>query len=107
MADRLLFGEALSVLHYNAVSQCLCHLTGFYLRTCPVGYFDDFTCPAWEKDHPMASDILEFLRDVLGTRFNPEKAEEGPSLLYLGLVVAVDLTKVTVTVTVDPRPLRQ
>ena len=55
----------------------------------------------------MASDILEFLRDVLGTRFNPEKAEEGPSLLYLGLVVAVDLTKVTVTVTVDPRPLRQ
>ena len=102
-ADRLLFGEKLSVLHYCAVSQLLCRLVRHYLLIPMIGYVDDFCHPAWQDDTEIMADVLSFLRDILKTKFNELKSEEGASILYLGLVISVDMENVSVSISEERR----
>ena len=88
-AHRMLFGESACPTLYNGVAEVLDILCSRALR-CPIcSYFDDYAHPFLELDPSHPLHIREFLSDVVGTEFAPEKCEQGRKLVYLGLQVEV------------------
>ncbi|MDP6526749.1 MAG: hypothetical protein QGH15_21310 [Kiritimatiellia bacterium] len=84
-ANRLLFGEALSVLFYNAVSLTLSKVARRVLYIPACNYFDDFITPARSDDDQILPDLIRLWSGCLRTRFNEEKSDEGRMIIFLGI----------------------
>ena len=85
-ADRLLFGEASSVLVYNCFARLLAQVARRGLRLPVMQYYDDFACPRRASDTQVLPHLMYLWRNLLGTSFADEKTAEGPCITHLGLV---------------------
>ncbi|KAJ9438887.1 hypothetical protein DIPPA_32504 [Diplonema papillatum] len=100
--DRLSFGEAASVVHYNAFAKILARVVRSGLSLPLLQYYDDFACPCRLEDDLVLADILELLGGILRTSFNDEKTTQGSSFRHLGLIFLIDGDGVHVSLS-EPR----
>ncbi|KAJ9440961.1 hypothetical protein DIPPA_21334 [Diplonema papillatum] len=95
--ERLSFGEAAAVTHYNAFAKVLASVVRLGLKVPLCQYFDDFAAPCRSEDDKVLADVLELLQDILRTTFNPEKTTQGRAFRHLGLVFAVTAEAVSIS----------
>ncbi|KAJ9454133.1 hypothetical protein DIPPA_12210 [Diplonema papillatum] len=100
--DRLSFGEAASVVHYNAFAKVLARVVRRGLSLPLLQYYDDFACPCRLEDDLVLADTLELLGGILRTSFNDEKTSQGNSFRHLGLIFSIDGEGVHVSLS-EPR----
>ncbi|KAJ9436801.1 hypothetical protein DIPPA_13013 [Diplonema papillatum] len=100
--DRLSFGEAASVVHYNAFARVLARVVRRGLSLPLLQYYDDFACPCRLEDDLVLADTLELLGGILRTSFNDEKTSQGNSFQHLGLIFSIDGEGVHVSLS-EPR----
>ncbi|KAJ9467667.1 hypothetical protein DIPPA_07917 [Diplonema papillatum] len=86
--ERLSFGEAAAVVHYNAFAKVLAKVVRLGLKVPLCQYYDDFAAPCRLEDDGVLADVLELLRDILLTAFNPDKTSGLVQRTKLGSMVA-------------------
>ncbi|KAJ9438200.1 hypothetical protein DIPPA_20011 [Diplonema papillatum] len=100
--DRLSFGEAASVVHYNAFAKVLARVVRRGLSLSLLQYYYDFACPCRLEDDLVLADIFELLGGILRTSFDDEKTSPGNSFRHLGLIFSIDGEGVHVSLS-EPR----
>ncbi|KAJ9443680.1 hypothetical protein DIPPA_15556 [Diplonema papillatum] len=95
--ERLSFGEAAAVVHYNAFTKVLAKVVRLGLKVPLCQYYDDFAAPCRLEDDGVLADVLELLRDILLTAFNPDKTTQSNAFRHLGLVFGITAEAVDVS----------
>lgn len=89
LASRLLFGEKLSPLHYNAWALTLCLVTNCLLGVPLCQYYDDYATPGEADDDTLLQDLLIFLGEILESAFAEDKSDDGFEVGHLGAMVTL------------------
>ncbi|KAJ9446402.1 hypothetical protein DIPPA_13176 [Diplonema papillatum] len=101
--ERLSFGEAAAVVHYNAFAKVLTRVVRRGLKLPLCQYYDDFASPCPANDDTALTDALELLQGILHTSFNEDKTSEGHSFRHLGLVFTITSEGVGVAISAPRR----
>ncbi|KAJ9442259.1 hypothetical protein DIPPA_35151 [Diplonema papillatum] len=101
--ERLSFGEAAAVVHYNAFAKVLARVVRRGLKLPLCQYYDDFASPCPANDDTALTDVLELLQGILHTSFNEDKTSEGHSFRHLGLVFTIASEGVGVAISAPRR----
>ncbi|KAJ9436315.1 hypothetical protein DIPPA_28450 [Diplonema papillatum] len=101
--ERLSFGEAAAVVHYNAFAKVLARVVRKGLKLPLCQYYDDFASPCQASDGTALADVLELLQGILHTSFNEDKTSEGHSFRHLGLVFTITSRGVEVAISAPRR----
>ncbi|KAJ9446805.1 hypothetical protein DIPPA_31240 [Diplonema papillatum] len=101
--ERLSFGDAAAVVHYNAIAKVLARVGRRGLKLPLCQYYDDFASPCPANDDTALTDVLELLQGILHTSFNEDKTSEGHSFRHLGLVFTITSEGVGVPISAPRR----